>query len=336
MTTRPLLLLAGAVLASSCIVRAEEAPQPAAPAEGRIEQGNRFIRYTEDENRGLLQTSVTRYVNADGVSVDLVGAVHLADPGYYEGLNKLFKNYEVVLYEMVGDDDALAGDEPKADDKAGEEKPKAGKPKPAPDPTAAMLRGVQGMVTNILKLQHQVEGIDYKARNFVHADVSWEQFRKMQAERGETFLTLIQRSMKSQLDLEKQKEKDGKAEADQGDKDDLATLMTIVASLQSGDPSGLKLVMARQFEHAEQAIGAFEGEKGSVIIAERNKVVMEKLAAQVKDGRKKVAVFYGAGHYTDMERRLLELGFHQTNQEWRTAWDITKPKKAEPAKKKAA
>ena len=336
MTTRPFTLLAGAVLAAACLARAEEAPKPVAPAEGRVEQGNRFIRYIEDADRGQLQTSVTRYVNADGVSVDLVGAVHLADPGYYEGLNKLFKDYEVVLFEMVGEEEAAPEANPEADGKADEQKPKGGKPKPAEDPTAAMLRGVQGMVTGILKLQHQVEGIDYKARNFVHADVSWEQFRKMQAERGETFLTLIQRSMKTELDLEKQREKEGKAEDKESDQDQLATLMTIVGALQSGDPSGLKLVMARQFEHAEQAIGAFEGEKGSVIIAERNKVVMEKLGAQIKDGRKKVAVFYGAGHYTDMERRLLELGFHQTNHEWRTAWDITKPKKAEPAKKKAA
>ena len=321
-------LVAGLLLAAAGSVLAEDAPKPAV-APGA--DGNRFIRFLEDDQHGQLQTAVTCYENAQGIAVDLVGAVHLADPAYYAGLNKTFSTYDVVLFEMVG------GDQQPAD---GDKQPAAGDggglPARAQDPAAVLLRSVQLMVTNLLKLQHQFEGIDYKARNFVHADVSWDQFRKLQAERNETFLTLLQRAVKSQRDEAKQAE--GKQPA--AGEDDLQSILALVAALQDGDPSGLKLMMARQFEGAERTIGAFEGEKGSVIIAERNKVVIEKLEEQMKAGRKKVAVFYGAGHYPDLEKRLIGMGFRQTRHEWRTAWDIPKPGKAArpeaPERKEAA
>ena len=314
-------LVAGLLLAAAGSVLAEDAPKPAV-APGA--DGNRFIRFLEDDQHGQLQTAVTSYENAQGIAVDLVGAVHLADPAYYARLNKTFGAYDVVLFEMVG----------------GDKEPAAGNgdglPPRAQDPAAVLLRSVQLMVTNLLKLQHQFEGIDYKARNFVHADVSWDQFRKLQAERNETFLTLLQRAVKSQRDEAKQAE--GKQPA--AGEDDLQSILALVAALQDGDPSGLKLMMARQFEGAERTIGAFEGEKGSVIIAERNKIVIEKLEEQMKAGRKKVAVFYGAGHYPDLDKRLTGMGFRQTRHEWRTAWDIPKPGKAArpapPARKEAA
>jgi len=321
-------LVAGLLLAAAAYVPANDAPKPAdAPAP----DGNRFIRFLEDDEHAQVQTAVTRYENAQGIAVDLVGAVHLADPAYYAGLNKTFTAYDVVLFEMVGGDPQPADDgkQPAAGDGGG-------LPARANDPAAALLRGVQMMVTNILKLQHQFEGIDYKARNFVHADVSWDQFRKLQAERNETFLTLLQRAVKSQADDAQQAE--GKKPA--AGQDDFESILALVAALQNGDPSGLKLMMARQFEGAERMIGAFEGEKGSVIIAERNKIVIQKLEEQMKEGRKKVAVFYGAGHYPDLEKRLVAMGFRQTRHEWRTAWDIPKPRKAAqpaaPERKEAA
>jgi len=280
----------------------EEAPAPPA---------GRFIRFTEDATRGRLETSVTRYENTDGVAVDFVGAVHLADPTYYKGLNTLFKGYGVVLYEMVGGEQ---GGDPGGQAEAA----------PADDPTANLLRGAQMMITNLLKLQHQFAGINYKAKNFVHADLSWKKFRALQAEKGESFASLLQKAMQAELEV-KGKDDDGGENADPSD---LSTLMTLLGSLQTGNTSDLKLLMARQFCHAEEVIGAFEGEEGSVIIAERNKVVLAAIAEQMKKGEKKIAVFYGAGHYPDMEKRLLEQGFKRTGHAWRTAWDIPKQKAA--------
>ncbi len=46
-----------------------------------------FIRVNETEETAKLQTAVFGYVK-DGVRVDLIGAIHLADKRYYEFLNK--------------------------------------------------------------------------------------------------------------------------------------------------------------------------------------------------------------------------------------------------------
>ncbi len=70
--------------------------------------GKDWVRLDYDANgevRGM-QTAVVRYTNKaaagkDPVQVDLIGAVHIADPAYYEKLNERFKHYDVLLYELV-------------------------------------------------------------------------------------------------------------------------------------------------------------------------------------------------------------------------------------------
>ena len=68
---------------------------------------SKFIRLTRDADKKpvSMQTAVVRYVPVNGsqpgVSVDLIGAVHIGDKDYYDALNKLFESYDVVLYELV-------------------------------------------------------------------------------------------------------------------------------------------------------------------------------------------------------------------------------------------
>jgi hypothetical protein len=64
-----------------------------------------FIRVDEDAKAARLQTAVTRY-EKDGASVDLIGAVHIADAAYYKGLGERFEGYQAVLYEMIGGQNA--------------------------------------------------------------------------------------------------------------------------------------------------------------------------------------------------------------------------------------
>ncbi|RYD39810.1 MAG: hypothetical protein EOP85_15325, partial [Verrucomicrobiaceae bacterium] len=66
----------------------------AASAEG-------FIRVDEDDRAARLQTAVTRY-ERDGATVDLIGAIHIADKEYYEALSARFEKYDVLLFEMIG------------------------------------------------------------------------------------------------------------------------------------------------------------------------------------------------------------------------------------------
>jgi len=65
----------------------------------------KFLRVKRDakDNPVALETAVVRYASADGkgVTVDLVGAVHIGDKDYYDKLNKLMEQYDVLLYELV-------------------------------------------------------------------------------------------------------------------------------------------------------------------------------------------------------------------------------------------
>ena len=62
------------------------------------------VKRTKSGEPEALQTAIVRYVPATGdneLIVDLIGAVHVGDRLYYQKLNKLFENYDVLLYELV-------------------------------------------------------------------------------------------------------------------------------------------------------------------------------------------------------------------------------------------
>jgi len=58
-----------------------------------------WMRFTEDnKGNGKLEVGVGTYKNDQGVTVHLVGAVHIGDKKYYEELNKDFEGYDALLY----------------------------------------------------------------------------------------------------------------------------------------------------------------------------------------------------------------------------------------------
>ena len=62
------------------------------------------IRKDEEGRPVALQLAIVTYAprdNPDNLSVDLVGAVHIADRSYYEALNARFQEYDALLYELV-------------------------------------------------------------------------------------------------------------------------------------------------------------------------------------------------------------------------------------------
>jgi hypothetical protein len=73
----------------------------------------------------------------------------------------------------------------------------------------------------------------------------------------------------------------------------------------------------------ESLMVSFGGEKGSVIISERNKKALSVLKKQLAAGKKEVGIFYGAGHLGDMDQRLRK-EFHLKPESiiWLTAWNL--------------
>jgi len=93
--------------------------------------------------------------------------------------------------------------------------------------------------------------------------------------------------------------------------------------------------MAAQFRDLEGSINVVEGPKGSALVSDRNKVALAELRNAIDGNKKKIAIFYGAAHMPDFQKRLkddFELAPIETR--WLTAWNLKDPKPAPPAKPK--
>jgi hypothetical protein len=85
----------------------------------------------------------------------------------------------------------------------------------------------------------------------------------------------------------------------------------------------MKRVLAEQFEDLEGSLTAISGPEGSTLISERNKVALAVLRKQIGAGKRKLAIFYGAGHMFDFEERLHDdFGLAPVSTRWLTAWDL--------------
>jgi hypothetical protein len=256
-----------------------------------------FIRFVEEETSDSLQTAVVSYESPQKVQVDLVGAIHIADKAYFDGLNTRFKSYDAVLYELVGPPMEERGKEPPSKD---------GK-------NLAWVGQLQAMMKDALKLHGQLEGIDYQAKNFVHADMNMKQFTKTQQTKKESFLTLYLKAVQAQKS----------ANAKKGLDSDTAGLVMLLKVFTAKDSStGLKRMIAQEFDSVEDIMAGVESGDGTVLVGERNRVALEVMDKQIAAGKKRLAIFYGAAHLADMEERLLKKGFKRTQTEWLKAWNL--------------
>lgn len=270
-----------------------------------------FIRIDEDEAAARLQTGITRY-EKEGVTVDLLGAIHIGDQGYFEELNERFEDYEVLLFEMVGGENLVRGQVPQEPAREDAE----------PESPLEVLGDVYGMMTNALALSGQKDLIDYNKDNFVHADLTLAEFEKLQGEKEESILGFAIAAG---------------VEAERANPENQLDPGKVLAAMLSGNTNILKLELMKQLGDGDSQLADFAGE--SVIISDRNAKCFKVLDQQIAKGKKTIGVFYGAAHFPDMEKRLLEKGYRQTKHEWLTAWDVPKPKpipKAEPAEQKKA
>lgn len=302
----PALFCFLASLGYGCWAIAEEDPntdqvvQPAAEAEIpwiRLER-------TDAKRPSALQTAVVRYRpaagNANGPTVDLIAAIHVGDETYYEGLNEEFKQYDALLYELVA---------PK-----GTKIPKGGKAS-----SNSGVGALQNGLKSLLNLEHQLEKVDYTPENFVHADMSPEEFSKKMEERDESFFKLFLRIMVEGMANQNQ------PAATFSDTD------LLVALFSKDRTNKLKMMMAEQFAGMESMMVSLGGPDGSTIITERNKVALEVLKTELAQGRQKVGIFYGAGHMNDMDQRLRnEFKLVPTETRWLTAWDLNAKPAAKP------
>jgi hypothetical protein len=274
------------------------------PAGRQFPPGNQWVRIKRDQQGEPLamQTAIVRYVPREAVgdpsiahaTVDLIGAVHIGDRAYYRGLNRRFRQYDALLYELVAPEGTHV-------------------PRGHGTSNSNPLGAIQNAMKNMLEVEHQLEQIDYTRPNFVHADLSPQEFMESMEKRDEGFMQMYFQMLGQSIAQQSQ-------QSAQGESADIDFFSALFAKDRARQ---LKIAMAKQFGSMEAFLAGLSGPDGSTLITERNKRALQVLRQQLTEGKHNLAVFYGAGHLTDMHQQLAEqFDFVPVEITWIDAWNL--------------
>jgi hypothetical protein len=162
-----------------------------------------------------------------------------------------------------------------------------------------------------LGLEFQLEHIDYTQDNFKHADMTPEEFAESMKTNDESISKYAMRAIGQSMAMQS---------AGRGG-DSFGMLM---AMFSKNKELRLRRSFAKQMKEMEAGLIMFEGKDGSTIIDHRNAKCMEVLKEEIAAGKRNIAIFYGAGHLADMQRRLIsDFKMQRGGQYWLKAWSLT-------------
>lgn len=262
-----------------------------------------FARIANDDQGHpvSLQLAIVRYAPRDErYTVDLISAIHVGDPAYYQDLNERFLAYDALLYEMVISDDSA---EPGEGAGAGSRTRGLG-----------LITVMQNGLKELLGLTYQLDEIEYDAANFVHADMTSTMLAESMAERDESLYVYFWRAFFAAMD-------------DYGrDPMGLRDLQLMSGVIASGRGDALKITLAHDLVATSFTPDVFGGENGSALIEARNEHAVAVLKEQIEKGSQSIGIFYGAAHMPDFERRLVnDLDLKKTAIAWVDAWRFSDP-----------
>lgn len=266
----------------------------AVPNASALPPQEKFVRISTTDTGAskALEVAISDY-QIGGKTVSLVSAIHVADKDYYDQLNGMFKNYDLVLYELVA--------------------PKGVKPDPHVK-RAGFLNWLQETFAKLLQVSLQLEEVDYSPNNFVHADASFDELIAEGERRGETLFSFL---LKVISDIFRAQE---------------ALQNVPFQPKNQADALAVYFNPQRRREFLAQSLAFFSEKSGlpglealePYILDFRNARVLEVLKEQLKRRKKKsYAIFYGAAHMPDLEKRIIaELHAERLDTEWIPAWKL--------------
>ena len=267
-----------------------------------------FIRITKPEEKKQpvsYDTAIVKFTDEkNNIEVDLIGAIHIGDKEYYTELNKIFKRYDVVLYELVAEQNT---------------KPQKPTGKSGSGESQSVLSSFQSGMGSALALDFQLVHIDYHAKNMVHADLNPSEFARRVSDRGD-LAQMVYRAMVLGI----------KKSGSDAQKDELKMQGRLLGSFFAPDPAlSLKRVLAEEMMNQIEDAAWVIGGEGSAIITDRNAAALKVLKQELKNGKKKIAIFYGAAHLAEFAKSLeKDFQMKKTEIDWVIAWDLTKDKSA--------
>jgi hypothetical protein len=259
-----------------------------------------YLRQASSNGVMSLEVCARAFVPArgQGPTVWLVGVTHLGESRYYTELQQFLDQQTLVLFEGIG---AANGEF---------------------QSVQADAYSLQEDLAHSLGLAFQVNVIEYDRPHFRNSDLTLDQleaaFRLMQSDQAMTDGGL---NVGQLLEL---MEGEGLLGA-------LARLATAVIAASPRLQAAAKVTMIEIFSALptdlkdSTAVPAGMQPLLSVLIDERNKVVVHDLesALHTKPKPRSVALFYGAGHMADLERRVREtLRYRPSEERWFIAFGV--------------
>ncbi|CAI8594771.1 unnamed protein product [Vicia faba] len=308
-----------------------------------------FMRFKKgiDGATGVLQTAVVSYKRKfpwsllkPFLKVDLISTIHIADQEYFLALQKELESYDCVLYEMVASRETLEN-----------MRSPIKRLKGSHSRGFNILGCIQRQMAQILRLDFQLDCLNYQTENWQHADLDYETFQLLQDAKGESFFSFAKdmtlRSTKAMLQPSIREDLDPwrskllwAAHVLPMPLVGLFLIGSVCANVESPvseypeiealsrlDFSGaMKVFLAKRLT-SELTQATADVEEKSVIIGERNRVAIEALKTALDKGNNRIAILYGGGHMPDLGRRLREeFDLIPSGVEWITAWSIRKRK----------
>jgi len=255
-----------------------------------------YIRF---ENNAL-EIAVKTFSHAEtGISVDLAGAIHIADDSFFQDVQDHLDSLDVVLWEAVRSNQKQVQPSNNQMD---------------------LLKRMYILMANELGLAYQMDAIDYENLPEVweHCDMSLEDVAQhgglLYSDKFSSNPQMKQlfEMLSDELDAMEQ-ELNNRRSASGG----MFTKMKPRLAEGFAYESDSKLMKKIQYALPDLLLG-----KG-VILDKRNGVVCDRIKELTELGEPThIGVFYGAAHLPGMEEYLLEeLGYELTGEQWITAWD---------------
>jgi hypothetical protein len=282
----------------------QSASQPAAIA---VVNAGPYLRIaTPRTNVTQLQVAVRQFVPHErpGPVVWLAGVSHIGESNYYARLQKLLDVQDLVLFEGVTDRASRAAGRP-AFERSDEE-----------------LGSLQNTMAESLGLAFQLDSIDYARPNFRNSDLTVEEIAQLIAREGPAG-----KPSKTAQEFQKL------LEMMQGDSL-IGALITAGMKLIGSSPklqAMMKLAMIEVLGRFKGDMSQFQGLPPEwqrlieILLRSRNDAVLKDLQAELRQRSpaKSIAIFYGAAHMEDLERRLMgELNYRPAREEWVPAFSV--------------
>jgi hypothetical protein len=248
-----------------------------------------YVRYDKGQKKqgvkGTLSTGVSRWFHAaTNTTMFLVGAVHIGEQPYYDRVQEILDQTDVVLFEAVRKSDGGMSDEQLA--------------------SMTALGKMQIAMKDALGLEFQKDAMKYKRDFWKNADVDFETLQRHMKENKSSLPTdnpIVRILLGLVTTLISTAKENARA-------NDLlrGQLAPVLAQADK--------ILATKMKNLSSSLILFRNEKAM-------EFVQQELKDGPK-GRW-LSLFYGAGHLPDLNKHLVKGGWKFQGADWITAWHFT-------------